>query len=169
MKDKICFNRKERKRTAPFTDGVEVTQTDMVHAKTDLLEKVKTAYNAAMKDLPDGSAPQMKDITPYLDANCSQYVILACTKILGLPMDIRATKSGKHLLEDRVPEHIQKVYDLIEKRYDETGLCLSMRDIQNQLGMSLSTIKNDLMYLAVTGKIDYYHHGCRTIRPIVKQ
>ena len=141
----------------------------MVHAKTELLEKVQTAYNTAIRNLPAGSVPQLKDIMPHLDVNCSQYVILACTKELGLAVNIQVTKSGKHLLEDRVPGHIQKVYDLIEKRYNETGLCLSMRDIQNQFGMSLSTIQNDLLYLAVTGKVDYYHRGCRTIRPVIKQ
>lgn len=141
----------------------------MIHAKTELLEKVQTAYDTAMRDLPVGSVPQVKDIKPHLDANCSQYVLLACAKELGLAMNVQTTKSGKHPLEDRVPEHIQQVYNLIEQRYNETGLCLSMRDIQNRLGMSLSTIQNDLLYLAVIGKIDYYHHGCRTIRPIVKQ
>ena len=141
----------------------------MVPAGSALLDQVKTAYESAMTNLPEGAIPQLKDLKPYMSTSCCPYVIIACARTLGIELGIRSTKKGMRLMEERIPAHVEEMYEFIKRRFNETGICLSMREIQNEMGMSLSTIRNDLLYLAVTGKIEFYNHGCRTIRPIVEK
>lgn len=134
---------------------------DAERIAVECLRNVSKAYKEAKDANKSGEKVTLKEIQERCRKRYPKYVLDLCLQRMGVSDDVKSRKSHE-------PKHVEDVYESIRK-FNEKHRNPSIREISQDVGISLSMVHGILMYLAVDNRIEYYAVYSRSIRVLTEE